>query len=207
VNVLAPARISGNLTAHLPEEDHLTISPGATIGGEVDTRVRERRPEKSEYTSAGYYIGQVLRYAAAFLTGLVLLALVPSLRRAWLDDVSQALVAGGIGLVTLVAVPIIAVLVAITIIGIPIAVLGVLLWLAALYFAKIVLAHGIGARVLEASGSTRHFAVALALGLVLVLLVVELPFIGGLLNFVLTICGLGLLVLFGWRAVRRERAA
>jgi anti-sigma factor RsiW len=204
LNLLATARITANLTAHLPDEDRLTVSPGAVIGGEVETRIRERHDERSEYTSAGYYVAQALRYAAAFLTGLVLLALVPRLRQASLNDMPQALVAGGVGVVTLVAVPIIAVLVAITIIGIPIAVLAVLLWLAAIYLAKIVLAHGIGARILDASSSTRHFAVALALGLVLVLLAVEVPFIGGLLNFLLTICGLGLLVLFAWRAVRRD---
>jgi hypothetical protein len=103
-----------------------------------------------------------------------------------------------------VAVPIIAVLVAATIIGIPVAMLGLLLWLAGLYLAKVVLAHVIGARLVDMSGNPRHFAVALAIGLLLVMVAVNLPFIGGLLNFVLTICGLGLLVLFVWRTFRDE---
>lgn len=207
LTLLAPARVAGNLTAHLPEEDRLTVSPGAVIGGSVETKIRERREDRTGYTSAGYYVAQVLWYAAAFVTGLILLALVPGLRRVSVGDVTQTLIAGGVGLVALVAVPIIAVLVAITIIGIPVALLALALWLAALYLAKIVLAHVVGTRILEASGSTRHFTVALAVGLLLVLLLVELPFIGGLLNFLLTICGLGLLMLFLWRAVRGERVA
>jgi cytoskeletal protein CcmA (bactofilin family) len=206
VTLLAPARIAGDMTAHVRQADHVTISPGAVIGGKLETDIRTHAEHGSRYTTGEFYGFQVLRFAAAFVTGLILLVLVPNLRRTTLDTAGNALVAGGVGLVTLVAAPIIAVLVAITIIGIPLALLGFLLWLAGIYLAKVLLAFLIGARLIETTGNTQHFAVALALGLLLVILVINLPFIGGLLNFVLTICGLGLLVLFLWRAIRAQRS-
>jgi cytoskeletal protein CcmA (bactofilin family) len=204
VTLLAPARIAGDVNAHIPQEDHLTISPSAEVGGELTIDIRGGPERPNQYATGRFYLIQVLWFAAAFVTGVILLALLPSLRRASLRSVGNALVASGFGLVTLVAVPIIAVLVAVTIIGIPVAMLGLLLWLAGLYLAKVVLAHVIGARLVDMSGNPRHFAVALAIGLLLVMVAVNLPFIGGLLNFVLTICGLGLLVLFVWRTFRDE---
>ena len=205
VTLLAPARIAGDVRVRIPQPDNLTVSPGAEIGGAVTTDISTvHEEEESEYTTVGYYVVQVIWFAAAFVTGAILLALVPSLREVSLGRGASALIAGGVGLVTLVAVPVIAVLVAFTIIGIPVAALGLLLWIAGVYLAKVVLAHSIGARIVEATGRTRHFALALAVGLLVVMLVINLPWLGPLFNFVLTICGLGLLVMFVWRSFRGE---
>ena len=203
LTLLAPARVAGNVVAHVPEADHLTVSPGATVDGEVKTEIHTpEKHERSDYARFGYYVWQVVRFAAAFLVGLAVLALVPALRRARLDSAGEAFAAGAVGLVTLVAVPIVALIVAITIVGIPIAILAVLVWLVAIYLAKIVLAHFLGARVLQAADNPRHFAVALVVGLLLVMIAVNLPFIGGVVNFLLTISGLGLIVLVLWQALR-----
>lgn len=202
VILLAPARVAGDVSVHVPREESLTVSPGAVIDGELTTDIRQKMEDESDYTTGGFYLAQVLRFGAAFTTGVILLALVPRLRRVSLDTVRTGLVAGAFGIVTLVATPIIAVLVAVTVVGIPVALLSLLLWLAGLYLAKIVLAHFIGRRFMEALGRPAHFALALAVGLLLVLVVVNLPFVGGLLNFVLTVCGLGVLVLFLWRMLR-----
>lgn len=206
ITLLAPARVTGNVVAHIPKADHLTVSPEATVNGEVNTEIHtHQHEEESGYSSFGYYMWQIVRFAAAFLVGLALFALIPGLRRASLDSTGEVFAAGAVGLVTLVAVPIVAVIVAITIVGIPIAVLAVLTWLVAIYLAKIVLAHFLGAHLLQAAENPRSYAVALVVGLLLVMIAVNLPFIGGLVNFLLTICGLGLLVLFGWQAIRARR--
>ncbi len=204
VTLLAPAKVGGDLVVHVPQKDHLSVSESAQIAGTVSTELPQRQAQKSEYATGNFYLSQVLRYAAAFVMGFILLALIPDLRRVALHDAGNALVAGGVGLVTLAAVPIIAVLAAITIIGIPVALVGLLLWFVGLYFAKIVLGHFIGTRMLGASRTTAHFALALAVGLLAVLVAVNLPFVGGILNVVLTICGLGMLVLFLWDAFRGE---
>lgn len=202
VTLLAPARVNGNVRLHLVDEDRLVISPSAVIGGEVITELRKKtQAEESRYSTGGYYLGQLWRFAAAFVTGVVVLLLVPGLRRASLDTGSAALLAGGVGAIALVATPILAVLVAVTLIGLPVALLTLVVWLAGIYLAKILLAHFIGARLIP-GGDTRHFAAALALGLASVVVLINLPFIGGIMNFALTICGLGMLLLYGWQAFR-----
>ena len=200
VRVLAPARIGGNVVAHVGSEDDLQVSPSATVGGTVRTEIEEgrfREPE-SELTTLGFYAGQAVRLAAAFLTGLIVLWLVPSLRRMSVDSGGEAVTAAGVGLVTLVAVPIIALMTAVTLIGLPVALLAFLLWLIGLYFAKILFAHFLGRILLERVDRPPHLALALIIGLLIVLILVNVPFLGGLVNFVLTITGLGMLVIYVW---------
>jgi hypothetical protein len=79
--------------------------------------------------------------------------------------------------------------------------------MAGVYLAKVVLAQFIGARILQAPATPRHYTITLGVGLALVIVLVNLPFIGGLLNFVMTVLGLGMLVLFGWRSYRGAEAA
>ena len=90
----------------------------------------------------------------------------------------------------------IAALVALTLIGIPIGIFGVLLWMVGLYLAKIVVGNFVGVRLLDSGGESPHFTVPLAVGLALVIIAVNLPLVGGVINFLLTILGLGLLVVY-----------
>lgn len=202
----APAHIAGDVNANVSRADRLDAS-GAVIGGELKTHLMEPPKKESEYSKGEFYLFQLLRFAAAFLTGLIVLALAPGLRRVDVDTAGEALLAGGVGVVTLVATPIIAVFTAITLIGLPIAAFGLVLWMVGIYLAKVVFAHFVGARILEGDAEPRHYAIALALGLALVLVLVNLPFIGGLLNFAMTILGLGMLVLLVWRYYADRRIA
>lgn len=202
IAVLAPARIAADVGIHVPSEDQITISPNAVIGGEITRDFETIKEDGDDHGIAGTILVQLVRFGAAFVTGLVVLAIVPGLRRVVIDSAGSALTAGGIGLVTLVAAPIIALLTAVTVIGIPLAVVTLMLWMVGIYLAKVVVAHVIGVRLVDAAGTPRHYAVALATGLLAVIAAVNLPFIGGLLDFVLIVCGLGLLVVFLWRAVR-----
>jgi hypothetical protein len=112
----------------------------------------------------------------------------------------------GIGLVTLVATPIIAILTLFTVIGIPLALFSVMLYFVALYLAKIVLAFFVVRQIFEARGNARHYAVTLAAGVALLIVVINLPFIGGILNFVFTATGLGLIVIFLWAQLKKLSA-
>src|SRR5690606_8203495 len=205
VRVLSPAEIGGNVLAHVAGEDDLQVSSGASVTGSVRTELREIDEPSNEFVSGSFYAGQAVRLGAAFVTGFVVLGLAASLRRAHLGTGVEALTTAGVGLVTAVAVPVIAVLVAITLIGIPVALLMFLLWSAALYFAKILFAYFLGKRIFESSGREPHFALALLIGLLIVLTATNIPFVGGLLNFLMTIAGLGMLVIFLWGRFRGRR--
>jgi len=206
LRVRDPARIEGNVIAHVGDERSVSVSPG-TVVGEVDTRVSRERGEERDDGPGAFLAGQAVRFAAAFVTGLILLWLVPPFTRMSLDTAGEVVTSAGVGLIALVAVPIIAVMTAITLIGLPIAVLAMLAWLAALYLAKIVVAHFVGKTIFDRSARPAHFALALLVGLLLVFVAINIPFVGGLFNFVLTITGLGMIVILVWGLFRDRSEA
>ena len=202
VRVLSTARIDGDVAAHIDTESALQVSPDATIAGAVNPQIRSERADADRPGPAArtgsFLAREAVSFGAAFVTGLILLWLVPPIGRLALDTPGETATAAGIGLVTLVAVPIIALLTAVTLIGLPIAILAVLGWLALLYLAKIVVAHWIGRTIFDRAGRPAHFALVLLIGLLVVFVVINIPLLGTLLNFVLTIIGLGMLAIYIW---------
>jgi cytoskeletal protein CcmA (bactofilin family) len=206
VTILGPAKINGNVVAHVPDESALRVAPDATVSGNVSTQIEGPRHGRETTKPVASVGGYVARFAAAFIAGGLLLWLLPLLRTAHLENGTDALISGGVGLLTLVALPVAALIVAITIIGLPIAFVAIVLWIAAVYFAKILLAHFLGKTILDMRLDQPHFLLALAVGLVLVFILISVPFVGGVLNFLLTIVGLGMIVEQFWRYFRRSPA-
>jgi hypothetical protein len=202
VTVVAPARVGGNLTAHVDDPAGVRVSQGTVIGN-VDTQVDDRfargpRHEPvNKYLTFGFYASQVVRLGAAFVTGLLLFWLLPGLQTLSIASAGAALRATGIGLITAVTLPVVAFIACITVIGIPIGILVALSWAIGLYFAKTLVAQIVG-RLLFANreGVMPHFAATLFVGLVIVLIAVNLPWIGWLVGLVATLLGLGLLVAY-----------
>ncbi len=194
VTLVPSARVGRNLTAHLDDPDKLQIANGATVGGSVDRQLVEREQRRNRYLTVGFYVRQVVRLGAAFLTGLVLLWIFPSLRTVGLPNAMAVLREGGIGLVVAVTAPVAAVLACITIVGIPLGIVAFLLGAIALYFSKAVLAQAIGRLLFHSPAGPPHYAATLLAGLVIVIVAINVPFIGGFLNVVLTLVGLGLIV-------------
>jgi cytoskeletal protein CcmA (bactofilin family) len=211
ITVLPPARIGGNLTAHVDDPASVSVTPGTVIGT-VDTQVNERfgdarREPRNRYFTAGFYFGQVIRLGASFIAGLLLLWLFPGLQALSLASAGAALRAAGIGLIAAVTMPVAAIIACITVVGIPIGIITAILWLAGLYFAKIVAAQVIGRQLFKnREGATPHFAATLIAGLVIVLVVVNLPGIGWLASLALTLVGLGTLVAYAFDASPRRVA-
>jgi cytoskeletal protein CcmA (bactofilin family) len=206
VTLLPSARVGGNLTAHIGDPDNLQIAGGATVGGSVDRDIVERPEQRNRYLTAEFYVGQMVRLGAAFLTGLCLLWLFPALRNVSLPNSAAALRAAGLGLVTAVTLPVAALLACITIVGLPLGLTAFLLGAIGLYFAKTVLAQVIGRALFQTPSGEPHYAATLLAGLVIVLIAVNVPFVGPFANLVLTLVGLGLIVAHLLGAVDRQRA-
>jgi hypothetical protein len=167
------------------------------IGGQLITELDKMDIDKNRYLTAHFYGWELVWLAAAFVAGFALLWVVPALQRVPFDGVGDALRSGGYGMLALVATPIIAVLACITVIGIPVGAIALMAWCAGVYLAKVVVAQLIGSRLLDAVAEREeHFAVSLLVGLLILTFVSNLPFVGGLIGFVVTVVGLGLLVLF-----------
>jgi hypothetical protein len=116
------------------------------------------------------------------------------LRETSLPNALAVLRSAGIGLAAAVTLPVAALLFCVTIIGIPLGVLTFLVGAIGLYFSKAVIAQIIGRGVLRNRMPPPHFAVTLLVGLVIVIVAINLPWIGGLANFLLTITGFGVIV-------------
>ena len=203
LNVLPSANITGDLESHVPRAEMVHVDPAAKIGGKQTVELP--KPGPSRYATLGFYFSQLLHLAAAFIAGFLLLLIVPSLRRLGFSDIISVLKSGGIGFLLVFATPIAAICVAITLIGMPVAFVGVVTWLLGLYLAKIVVANFIG-RTLLASQGDRMTSVALALlvGLALIFIAINLPYVGGLIHFVLVLVGFGALAMNAYGAFRAE---
>ena len=206
MTLLAPARIAGDVHAHgVEKKDHVVVSPGAVIGGQLITELDKFEIEKSRYLTARFYGWELVWLAAAFVAGLTLLWVVPALQRVPFDSARDAMRSSGYGMLALVATPVLAVLACVTVIGIPIGALAFMAWCAGIYLAKVVVAQMIGVRVLEAAApGPEHFAVSLLTGLLILTFVGNLPIIGGVIRFGVAVVGLGLLVLFVHDVIFRD---
>lgn len=187
------ARVGGDVTGHVRTAGGLNVMPGAVVGGAVSEDVGRVEPRRSRYVTAEYYVGQIVRLGAAFLLGLLLLWLFPPLRSVSLGDPVAVLRSGAIGLAVAVTLPVVALLLCLTIVGLPLGIMTFALGALGLYFAKTVVAQIIGRSVLRNPESPPHFAATLFVGLVIVIVAVNLPFVGGIVNVVLTLVGLGII--------------
>jgi hypothetical protein len=199
ITLVAPARVGGNLTARVQRAELARIADGATVAGKTDIRMEPPRP--SRYTTSSFYIWQAIWVAGAFMVGFILLSIFPALGRPNLESTPTLLKAGGIGFLATVATPIAAIIVGITMIGLPLALLAVAAWLVGLYLAKIVLASFVGRALLKSADETDR-VVALLVGLLLIYTAVNLPYIGVVINFFLTIIGFGALVAAVYQMLR-----
>lgn len=192
--------------------DDLTVGPTAAIGGdlEYDAGSFDRSPDariggavtRNEDLGQGEFapvpavpnwIGALYGFLVNLLFGALLLLVLPGFsgdvaRRA----IDRPLYMGGYGLLVLIAVPILLVLFAITIVGIPITLLGALLFALAVWIAYLYGAFAVGAWLVSLADS-RNPWLALVVGLLVVALVGLVPFLGGLVQFLVSLLGLGAL--------------
>lgn len=175
---------------------------GGTVGGAIVTEtnlgVGGFTPiQLSGWLFTGYAI------VVNLVVGAILLAVLPGFSRRVTRTVArQPIRSIGVGLGSMVAVPVGLLLVAVTIVGIPLAIVGVLsfavvVWIALLYGRIAVAAWALG----QADVDNRWLA--LVVGIVGFGLLGQIPILGGLLSLGAVLLGLGAIALSLW-ARRRE---
>jgi cytoskeletal protein CcmA (bactofilin family) len=144
--------------------------------------------------------GQAL--AMAMLAMLVMLFLSPHADRVAHAVIAQPLMAGGIGLLTIIVVPVALVLLTITIILIPVVAVCIVVLVVALVFGWIAIGYEIGQRFTEAIHRHWHPALSAGLGVFVLTLVARaltgipvLNCIGWLVPFLLGLAGLGAIIM------------
>ncbi len=196
------ARIGGNLSARVRELKNVHIADGATIVGTRDIQVRVRQ---SHFARPRFYFFQAVWLAAAMLVGWLGLVLFPGFFQASTQAVGSGWRSLGLGFAVLAGVPVAIILTAITLVGLPASLMLLMLYLAAIYLAKIWVGAFLGQILLKPTGVTKSdWLLGLLVGLLILTIVRFIPYLGGLVHFGVVCLGLGAFV---WQLYRVSRPA
>lgn len=195
LRVEAPARVGGDLMAHVDKPEQVSVDSGATIVGKTVTQLGDKGKasgRRSRYSRPSFYLWKVIWLAAAFLTGLVLQRLLPSLFPPAFGDSSSVGKAVGVGFLALAAPPVAVVILALTLVGLPLALLILGLWVASLYLSGVVVGAPLGRLLLgRRDAPPPPFALALVVGLLVVTVATSIPYVGGIARLIVLLLGLG----------------
>ncbi len=188
LDLTSTASISGNL--NYLSQKAATVANGASISG---TTKHDKPPkeveEKENFVDALNFGWTIFKFLSSLAIGLLLLFGVPVfMQKVAGAVVNRPLGALGVGLLFLVITPIIAVILAVTVVGIPLALLVMVGYFFLIYIAKIFVSLAIGERILGAKAN-KIWSLVLGLGVFAVISLV--PVIGGLVEFVALLLGIG----------------
>jgi cytoskeletal protein CcmA (bactofilin family) len=194
VRLQSETNISGSARLHLPGEDSLERASGAQVQGGVEFMDLPDEFNRNRYATLEFYMWQIARLVSAVLVGFVLLWMIPGLRNVSIDGAVGGLKSAGIGFAALILAPVAAALIGVTLIGLPFSVLTILAWVIAIYLAKIMVGIYVGGVILGDSERSHNNFLVVLVGLTAVIFAINLPAIGGLISFLATIIGIGLVV-------------
>jgi len=177
------------------DAETFTESPDATVAGGVveDTGLRGDTGIAFGSDLAPSWVGSAYGAAVNLALGAVLLLAFPRFSRDVAGRVGgDSLRSGGVGLIALIGAPILFVLVAITIVGIPLALVGILAYVVAIWVGSVYGQYALGSWVLDRLNRPNRW-VALLLGVLGVAAIGLVPWIGGLVELLVLLLGLGAL--------------
>lgn len=203
--------------------ERITLGPNALVGGEFRYDAPSFSQDPASTVEGGVvqdselggdtggdfsvpsWLGIVYGLLANLLLGVLLLVIFPSFAASVAARVADSpAMSGGIGLLTLIAVPILLVLVAISVVGIPLSLFGAVGFVAAIWIAIVLGQYAIGTWTLGLAGVDNRW-LALVVGLVGVALLGAIPILGGIVDLLVLLVGLGALAV-GLREQYRLRS-
>lgn len=156
-----------------------------------------------EYSSGRYWWHRALFWGAAFVFGLILILLLPGFFAEGMRASRRFLPALGLGVVTMIATPIVAIIVCITMVGLGVGIATILIYAIALYASQTFVSTWIGDALLGKSGGTGALLGRLALGLVILHGLELLPYhAGAIVKLVALWWGLGAIAIAIYRHIR-----
>ncbi len=175
------------------------VDPAAKLASPLETERVSRRPD---YTRPGFYWGQALRWGVGFIFGLVAILLLPDFFREIQRACTRYGPALGFGAVSLVSVPILAVIACITIVGLAVGIGSLALWIIALYSCKVIVGTWLGEQLLGPSTTTAGLVGRMALGTLILRVASALPYLGTFIVLAYVIWGLGAITLAVYERMR-----
>lgn len=196
------AQIAGRV--HVIGQRNADVAQGAKLGQPVQFEFRPlRRPGR--FGAGTFVFRQILAYAGAFLCGLLLIKLFPGLfaaGRKATQHVGLAMSVGALVLVTGIALVIFAILLMIVGTGAGIATL--MLYGPILYGSQVFVGSHVGEMILHKSPALAPSVGALALGLLILRLLSNIPFLGYFVLAAILIWGTGAICMALWNRTRLD---
>jgi len=189
IDVLAPAKIGGDLT--YDSASTADVAPNAVVTGTTT----QNKPLAFGGASRNIF-NPWLRVVWALLAGVVVIALAPRLMSAVGKSGRRILPAFGIGIVSLIIVPILAFLLMITVIGLPVGLIFLAAFLIALYLSQVIVGTMLGRLILSGrwdDGSRGFNLLCMTVGVIIIsaLRFIPLPYVSGGVSIIVSIWGLG----------------
>lgn len=202
VTLAESATVDGNVEYDVGDDGTFS-NQGATVGGTVErnTDLQTGSGGLPEVPSFAFDIYGLL---VTLGVGALLLSVFPDFSRSVARQVADdSLRTGGIGLLSLVGVPVALVLVAFTVIGIPVTIAGTLAFALILWIATIYGRFAVGAWILSLADVDNRWA-GLLVGVLVVAALTRVPFVGGIAELVVLLLGLGALATLWYGAYKRR---
>jgi cytoskeletal protein CcmA (bactofilin family) len=197
VRLLDTAEIGGDLTY----DGELVREEGAVVGGSVAVAQSGVEVTPVDFGPLAPVV-QFYGLLASLLFAAVLLLVLPGTAdRVAATALAEPLRAGGAGLLTFVAVPLVLVLFAITIVGIPITVVGAVLFAVVAWVATVYGRLALGNWLLAFADVENRWA-GLLVGFLVLFVLGFVPLVGGVADVLVLLLGLGALALVAYRAYR-----
>ena len=187
------AHILGDVKWRSDNPDAFEQDDSVRVDGETQQlNIPDELSRKSPYATVEFYLWQLAQFVSAILVGLALLWLFPGLRNLSIGSGGDALKSLGLGLILVLSLPLVALLIAVTIIGLPFGVMTFVVWLFGIYLAKVIIGLIVGYMVMPDADSR---VLPIVAGMAIMIVAVNLPWIGGVISFLITILGLGILAM------------
>lgn len=194
LDLASDAQVAGNL--QYMSEEKAGIADGASVSGSIKQQMPPKGPDEKDKKAllAGAAVGfAVFKFLSLLAIGSLLLWALPVfMKNASVAMVKKPLQSLGVGFLVLILTPILAVILMVTVIGLPLGLVALLGYFFLLYISKVFAALAVGERVL---GPKQNRYLSLALGLLILILVLFIPVLGGLVDFMAMLLGLGAAVM------------
>lgn len=186
------ARISGDVTYSSASSG--SISSGANIAGTVE------RLDQTPWGGSDGWLeqssGTLLHALWALIAGVVIVAAGPRVANAIARNGRSVLAAIGVGLLTLILAPIVAIALTVSLIGLPTGLILLTLFVITLYLTQVFAGLAIGRFILPNGwddGSRGFNLLAMTLGVIIIAAtnLIPVPFASGVISALVTVWGLG----------------
>lgn len=187
------ANVSGNVEYW--SENELTRIGNAQVAGSTTRHTPVSKEQANQGALGFWFFWAVVSAISGFIMGLVLLKLAPNFTADVIKTFRTWPFASiGIGLVALIAAPILFVLLLVTLIGIPFALILLFVMIIVWMFIKVFVALFIGGFIQERMKWKKSGVWALVIGLFLWAIVANIPVIGGMIVFIASLATIGALL-------------